>query len=185
MSELTPNGPTLDRLVHITIGGDLAIHVGNAGAASAQVQWLDISGNSSDLPSHATIDWRNGLIVSGFKATDTYAILMPAATGIKYKAWSAYPSDAAAISANQMPWLTALKVTGIIAPGVDGHLWSFNPAATGLDPGLAYGDRDPDVARSKFPSGCLITGYTSYSFWLADSNPADDRQGLSIVLELQ
>lgn len=98
-----------------------------------------------------------GVTISGLDPTFVYDVTLPA--GRTYTAWSAFSTGDL--------WQNTLYV---------GAAGSFLVA---FGDGLQYGTQE--LARSQFVGGS-ITGHSSYTFWMNDNNPFDNRGGLSIVL---
>lgn len=98
-----------------------------------------------------------GVTISGLDPTAVYEVTQP--PGLAYSAWSAFPTGDL--------WQHAVYIA------------SGGSFLVAFGDGLAY--TTPELARAAFPGG-TVTGFSSYTFWINDPNPADDRGGLSIVL---
>ena len=109
-----------------------------------------------------------GVTVSGLDASATYSVTLPA--GLTHTGWSAWSSDSA---------------TGPGTPPPPGQYWGngfvVNGGASGWSFGYVDGYPNGEAARAAFTGG-TVAGHTSYTFWISDTNPSDNRGGLSILL---
>jgi hypothetical protein len=130
----------------------------SAGAATSFTTIIDINARNSSSSS------ASGIRLGGMSADWILRLELP--TGQTWAAWSPWSSD----NSQEVPsppnaWGTAFSVTN-----TDGSTATFG--ANGIA-------SSAEAARAGF-SSVTITGYTSYTFWISDSNPGDNRGGLSI-----
>lgn len=109
---------------------------------------------------YAGTDPSVGYTLSGFSPKDFVLLELPA--NPTYTAWSPWPDDGQLPS----PWTCTFRVTDA-ANVTTSYLPTWYSTAA-----MAY-----EEAQKKFP--IVLTGSTSYTIWMADTNPPDNRGGLS------
>lgn len=118
--------------------------------------YVDIS-----APLNCGISQAVGVTVTGLDPLTEYDVTLP--PGRTHTAWSGYPSGP--------QWHSQLTYIGNDGGGV----------MTGIGPAV-FDHVTAEAARIAFPSGNTITGHSSYTFWMHDNNPSDNRGGLSVCL---
>jgi hypothetical protein len=107
-------------------------------------------------------------INSGFSANDQLIVSKPA--GLTYKAWSYWDDDNEPAALGR-PWSNGFWVTD--DQGATTQYWS------GQDPAKRY--VTPEQADSAYRYDYVVlSGSTSYTFWLYDTPVSDNRGGLSL-----
>lgn len=144
----------------ISIGGSVEVDVPITGMSNTQ----------APSSTSVTINANN---LSGLTATSTVVITKP--VGLTYQAWSAWPTDDSMAGGG---------------PPVPGQTWAnhFNVSAGGNDSFFFFADNPnlyptAQAAEAGVQSFLPVsfTGFDSYTFFIWDPAPADDRGGLSIV----
>ncbi|MEJ0006014.1 MAG: tetratricopeptide repeat protein [Steroidobacteraceae bacterium] len=111
--------------------------------------------------------------------TPSDVIVFYKAAGGAYGGWSAWGTDDPALEHPTPPvpgsvWFNTFTVTGVVVDSVGaGGPWSYTSP---------YYSSEADAAAGAIAAGELlrVTGYSEYNITIADSNPADDRGGLSV-----
>jgi len=111
-----------------------------------------------------------GYTISGLNTTDTVRVLMP--SGRTYSGWSQYADD---IGPHANSWGCGFNVTNAAATTTDYH--------TTFDDIYVDGPTALAAAQASLP--ITLTGSTSYTFWIQDTVPADNRGGLSLTLQVR
>lgn len=101
-----------------------------------------------------------------------YEITLP--PGRLYEAWSAYPTDGAAIGAGAQPWILSLSWRQFASGG------GFSDITVTVN--NSVGGLTPAAARVLWTPLTIGPGFVDYYFWLNDPNPTDNRGGLSLLL---
>ena len=105
-----------------------------------------------------------GIRLDGVSSDWVLRLDMP--VGGTYTGWSPWPSDfASEVPSPPTSWGNAFSVNN-----ADGSIASFGANAVATS---------AEAARAAF-APVTITGYKSYVFWISDTNPSDNRGGLSI-----
>jgi Concanavalin A-like lectin/glucanases superfamily/Putative phage tail protein len=124
-----------------------------------------------------------GFTIAGFSPNDVVILRklggsFGSPSGV-FQAWSAYASDAGpnpSTPAPNMTWLNEFRVTN--AAGVMTTYLPILPGGGGW-----YATKEQAAAASAgFQT--TLTGSTSYTIWLYDPNPSDDRGGLSLSVSV-
>lgn len=123
-----------------------------------------------DAKENSGIDSSNGVVINGLQSDKTYIVYLAE----PLTAYSYHPSDAAAAIDGVDPWHNRLHITTTSGTLVYGG----NPPGTAFPDG---GYDSQDQAISGFPF-IQLTGFTSYTFWIYDTNPPDNRGGMSLLL---
>lgn len=132
-----------------------------------QTRYINIAGTASGIG--------NGVTISGLSPDDVVVFTKPLAdAGLTWPAWSAWPSDDATTPPPPAPghvWLNRFQVTNAEGSNVE-LLTSF----------YASSDEAALAVQSVLP--LQVSGSTSYTVWIYDPNPSDNRQGMSIKAQI-
>ena len=120
-----------------------------------------------DARSNGGTTYACGVKISGLNPDWVLSFSLP--SGQLYSGWSPWASDGDPNVTNAgLPWGNKFQVTTDLLVGSDSY-GANSIAANG-------------PAADALFSGGTITGSTSYTFWIDDSNPGDNRGGLSILV---
>ena len=113
----------------------------------------------------------SGIVLSGMSPSDVIVITKPA--GLTYDAWSAWPTDDATWPPPPYPgktWLNRFQVT--TAAGTTQYLTDW----------FATADAAFLWVQTVLP--IHLTGHDTYTIWINDPNPSDNRGGFAIRVEV-
>ncbi|MEV5031651.1 hypothetical protein MRBLMC3_000834 [Sphingobium sp. LMC3-1-1.1] len=132
-----------------------------SGAAPSATHTIELTASSeSGVPGA-----RGGYTISGFSPSDIVRITQK--VGGAYTVWSAWPTDG---SNGGNTWMGRISV---YANGADTHYFpTLYPTKAAAETALA----------AVLPLD--LTGASSYTIWIWDDNPGDDREGLSLQADV-
>lgn len=119
-----------------------------------------------------------GILLIGLDAAKTYYVSQP--PGRLFSGYSPWPSDNSNLpptTPSNQKWGNLFFVTKF--PGTD--VGSTDPR-TSSNGGVDKGYPDGETARAAAVP-FTITGSTQFKFWIGDPAPADDRGGISILIQ--